>query len=235
MTLPGTKPARPQHLQPISTAVPSPRGHNPIETLDNLQHDVVDGMYHPYRRNIPAHVDPDELRDNAGAWAFSNAALALKPALDAAIAHRDAATQAVVDATRVGEVPEEQTGQGAAIWNRAKDRIDKANGVPKKVAAMQDLIRGARGLALQVYQNEFPFYAKTEGLPTDWLTAAFAAERPEVADKVQTATLLHRQVAVGQHNHQKIMRAMEADTDVPTLLDPFAVDAAPYTNPATGG
>ncbi len=173
----------------------------------------------------------DELKDNAGIFAASDHVLPLQPALDDVANDVAAANQRVADITKGVEVPEEQTGQAKAIWNRAKDRIDKANGIPKKVAAMQDLIGDAEGLALQVYQTEFPFYANTEGLPGDWLPAAFAARIPGAADEVAAANLLQKHQSVLIHNHQKIFRALNADTEVPPLLDPYAVSAEPYSNP----
>lgn len=56
---------------------------------------------------------------------------------------------------------------------------------------------------------------------------------PEVAAKAQRARDLTQQTTVLQHNHQKIMRAIERDTSVPPLLDPFTVSAEPYSDVST--
>ncbi len=237
MTLPGTAPSVRQHVPQPRSVTLNVGGRDAIEHLARLQPAVVND-YHSYRRSIPPGVAPDELRDNAGSYAITDQALSLKPGLDAAEALRDAATKDLVDSTKPPDIPQEQSGAAVAIWTRAEKRADKAKSPGQKAQVLRDLIADAPpgSLELKVYQREIPFYARTEGLPTDWLAAAFAAQMPEVAAKAQRARDVTQYHTVLQHNHQKIMRAIEKDTDVPPLLDPYAISTAPYsdgTGPAT--
>ena len=128
-------------------------------------------------------------------------------------------------------VPDDQAGQAQRIWARAPIRLDAGKTVSQKASAAQDLIAGADGLTLGTLREELPSYLQDEGVPTDWLDAAFAARIPGAADAVANATKLTKQHAVILRNHQALSRAMAQDTDVPPLLDPANVSDQPYQNP----
>jgi hypothetical protein len=233
MTFPGTRSA-PRHMPPAPMGqLHDPGGRDSVERAFRRQQQVAQS-YSTYRASIPDGVSPDELADNAGIFAVSDHALQLQPPLDDVGADVAAANQNVADLTAGPGVPEENTGQSQMIWARAKDRFDKAKSIAQKATIAQDLIATANGLTLATYQAELPFYLQTEGVPTDWLPAAFAARTPEAADAVATANRLQKSSAVLQANHQKLFRAFRQNTDVPPLLDPASVSDQPYVNP-TGG
>lgn len=218
-------------MPPVPTGTPpDPGGADSVERASRRQQQVAQA-YQAYRQSIPDGVSPDELRDSAGLFGVSDHALTLQPALDAVAADADAANQRLADLTKGTEVPNDQTGQAQMIWARAKDRLDKAKTVAQKAAIAQDLIAGADGLTLATYQAELPFYAKTEGIPSDWMPAAFAARIEGGADAVANANKLAKQHAILLRNHQALTRAMSQNTDVPRLLDPATVSDQPYSNP----
>jgi len=230
MTFPGTRSA-PRHMPPVPKGqLHDPGGRDSVERGFRCQQQVAQ-WGDSYRASIPDGVSPDELRDNADILAVSDPALQLQPALDAVQADVDAANQRVAELTKGAGVPEEQTGQGRAIWERTKDRIDKAKTKAEKAAVARGLIPGADGLTRAVYQQELPFLLETEGVPTDWLPAAFAASDPEAAEAVAKANRVQKHQAVLLANHQKIMRAFHQNTAVPPLLDPASISDLPYQNP----
>lgn len=228
--MPGTAPSRRVHHPGVrSGQLVDPGGNDPVERMHRRQQQVA-GWYTQERANLPDGIPMDELADAKGIYATADPALQLYPHIAEVDDYVNAANERVAAHSKGVEIPEEQTGQASAIWNRAKDRVDKAKGVPAKVAAMQALIKGATGLTLQVYKSEFPFYAETEKLPGDWLPAAFAAETPGAADDIDAANLLQKRQAVGLANHQKIVKAMTGDSPIPPLLSPYDVDPAPYSD-----
>jgi hypothetical protein len=234
MTLPGTRPARRVHVPPPpSGQLPDPGGRDSVERAFRRQQQVS-GEYGTFRASIPAGVDPDELRDSAGIFAYSDAALTLQPALDAVSADVDTVNQMLAAASKGAGVPDDQTGQASRIWARAKDRLDKAKTQSQKVTVARQLIAGAEGLTLAVYQDELPFYAETEGMPGDWLPGALAARTPGGAELVSSATRLAKAHAILQHNHASLQRSMAKNVAPPTLLDPstLATDT-PYSDVAT--
>ena len=231
MTFPGTAPARRVHVPSVPTGtLPDPGGHDSVERAHRLQRQTAD-LYTRWRGLFPDGINPDELKDAAGQFAYSDAALSLQPALDAVKADSDAADSRVADAVKSVKVADDQHEAARRIWDRAKDRLDKAKTLAQKISVAQELIAGATGLTLGTYQEELPFFLKTEGVPTEWLAAAFAAEIPEAADAVASANRLQKSHAVLQANHQKLTRAMRQDTDVPPLLDPSSISDQPYSNP----
>jgi hypothetical protein len=156
--------------------------------------------------------------------------------VDAVAADRDAAAVRLSDAVKNATVPDDQASQTGAqrIWTRLRQRLDAAKSPAEKAAAVQDLVAGAEGLTLGTLQEELPDYLQAAGAPTGWLHAAFAARLPEAADAAAEGAKLTKAHAVLQHNHQALTRAIWKDVDVPSLMDPTQVDAAPYVNP-TGG
>ena len=129
------------------------------------------------------------------------------------------------------KVPDDQAIQAQRIWARAQKRLEAAQGVTQTASVASDLINGADGLTLGTLQEELPDYLESEGVPTGWLPAAFAARIPDAADAVANATRLAKAHAVLLRNHQTLTRAIAKDVDAQPLLDPTVVDSAPYVNP----
>lgn len=99
-TLPGTAPARrayPPSPPPFDASTVG--GSDPyalrVQTAAKDQHEH-------WRKSFSPDVSPEDRRDSANWFSVSDAALALKPALDAARAHADEA-QAKVDAAVKGQ------------------------------------------------------------------------------------------------------------------------------------
>ncbi len=230
MTLPGTRPARRVHVPPPpSGQLPDPGGRDSVERAHRRQQQVAN-VYGTYRASIPDGVDPDELRDNAGIFGVTDAALSLRPALDAVKADVDAANSRVAEAAKSASVPDDQQVAAQRIWARAQRRLDSAKGAAEKAALAQDLIAGADGLTLGTLREELPDYLASEGVPTgDWLDGAFAQRIPDAADAVADATRLAKAHAVLLRNHQSLTRAFAKDVDAPPLLDPSQVSPTPYT------
>jgi hypothetical protein len=94
--LPGTRPSRPAYPPPVPVGFVDPGGHTPVEKALRTQQAVAD-QYTAWRAAHSPNIDPDVLKDNAGAFQVSDAALALAPALNAVKADADAATSKVND------------------------------------------------------------------------------------------------------------------------------------------
>jgi hypothetical protein len=231
MTFPTVRPAHRVHVPaPPSGQLPDPDGRDNVERAYRRQQQVAD-FYTRYRNSIPDGVDPDELRDNAGIFGMTDAARSLQPALDAVQADADTATRRVADAIKSTKVPNDQAIQAQRIWARVQKRLDAAHGVAQKASVAQDLISGADGLTLGTLREELPDYLESEGVPTGWLPAVFAARIPDAADAVADATKLAKAHAILLRNHQGLSRAIAKDVDAPPLLDPTLVDSTPYVNP----
>jgi hypothetical protein len=229
--LPGTRPARRVHVPPVpSGTFPDPGGRDAAERAHRLQRQTAD-LYTRWRASFPQGIDPDELKDNAGVFAYSDPALALEPALTAVKADADAASHRVSDAVKTVGVPDDQAAQAQRIWARTQRRLDAAKGVAQKAAVAQDLISGAEGLTLGTLREELPDYLESEGVPTSWLPAAFAARVPDAADAVADATRLAKAQAVLLHNHNALTKAFAKDVDAPPLLDPAIATTQAYSNP----
>jgi hypothetical protein len=174
-------------------------------------------------------IEPDVLKNNAGAFSVSDAALTLPGALAAAKSDADAASKRVAEAVKSAKVPDDQHQGAACIWARAQRRLDSAKGVSEKAGVAQDLISGAEGLALGTLQEELPEYLASEGVPTDWLDNAFAARIPDAAAALAEANRLAKAHAILAHNHSSLTRAIDRDLAAPQLLDPTQAAAEPYT------
>jgi hypothetical protein len=228
MAIPGTRPAHRVHVpQPSRGPLPDPGGADSVMRAFRRQLQVAQA-YHDYRNSIPAGVDPDELKDAAGVFAYTDPALQLQPALDAVREDSKAATKDVAEAVKSAVVGDDQHGAATRIWARVKDRLDRAKTVSDKVAVAQDLIAHADGLELATLRDELPFYLTTEArnagaqLPsvTDWIESAVAGRIPAASAAVAKAATLAKQHDVLLANHLKLRRAMEHDVAVPELLDP---------------
>jgi hypothetical protein len=103
--LPQTKPSRRVHVPPLPIGTfPDPGGDDAATRCFRLQNQVAD-LYDRYRSSIPEGVEPDELRDAAGAFVTSDANTQLQPALQAVKDDADQAAKQVnnlINATKVG-------------------------------------------------------------------------------------------------------------------------------------
>ncbi len=230
MTFPGTRPARRVHVPPPpSGQLPDPGGQDSVQRAHRRQQQVAD-LYTRWRGSFPDGIDPDELKNLAGQFAYTDAALQLPGVLDAVKRDADAATQKASDlikGTRVGEDVASQI-QAQRYWARAQRTLDAQRDGAKTVAAARDLINSADDLQVPVLSEELGSYLASRSLPVDWLAGALADKIPGLADATSDAILKSRQHAVISANHSKIQKAMESDTSVPPLIDPSDMTSAPY-------
>jgi len=247
VTFPTVRPARRAYPPPIPSGFIDPGGKTPVERALRVQQAVVQ-QYSDWRAAHSPNIAPDVLKDNAGAFQVSDAALALQPALDAAKADADAAHQKVEDAIAGLTVPDGQHDAARRIWDRDRYQLDAAKDIAAKVAVAQDLIAQAKDLELRTLQEELPAYFKTQKLPggkpvpMDWLIPALAARIPGQDDTKSDAILKQRQVGVLAQNHAMLNNAMEKDLPAPPIYSPYsaAITSEPYTNgepysPCDGG
>jgi hypothetical protein len=156
MTLPGTKPACRVHVPPPPTGqLPDPGGATPAQRCFNLQRQVAD-LYDRYRSSIPEGVDPDELRDNAGAFVASDANAQLHPALAAVKGDADQAARNVNDLINATQVGGDTASLLAAqsYWQRKQRVLDNIKDKSKLVAAAQALVKNANAEELPVLVRE---------------------------------------------------------------------------------
>lgn len=138
--LPGTAPARTAYPPPVPVGFIDPGGTTPVEHGYRTQQAVVDNYYSPYRAAHSPNISPDVLKDNAGAFQVSDAALALQPALDAVKADADAAQSRVDDLVRGQKVGNDVEARLAAqsFWHRKERVLDSVTDKSKLHTAVQD-------------------------------------------------------------------------------------------------
>jgi hypothetical protein len=233
--LPGTRPARRPVIPQPPSGVPQVEGRDSLERLHNLTGAVRDA-YVAYRNSIPQDADPDELKDRAGEFAYSDAALALPAALSAAKADTDAAAQAVrdkLDSIRVD--PTDQAAQLAAqrYWTRTKATLDAARsrGLSEAATAAQQAVANAAPDQVNVLAEELADWLDQNGVPGDWLPEALV-RKAGLGDDLAAANLAQKRYAVAAQNVAALQRAMSKDVDPQPLLSPYAVSPNAYTNPA---
>jgi hypothetical protein len=182
---PGTRPSRRAYPPPLPGFNADAGGRDAIEHCIRTQVPVKDQNIE-WRAAHPQGIDPDVLRDNAGAFAVSDAALALKPALDAAKAQVDEAQREAVSGVQGQKVdPTDVAAQLAAdrFWHRTEKVLDSIKDPAKLAAAAQDLITNASDAEILVISEELAPYLQSRGVPTGWIPNALAARNPELAEK----------------------------------------------------
>ena len=230
MTFPGTKPARRVHVPPApSGTLPDPGGRTPAERAYRIQQQTAQA-YTNWRNSFPAGIDPDELKDAAGQFAYTDQALSLPDALTPVKDAADAAAQKVNDLVSGNRVASDMAAQVAAqrFWYRAQRRLDSVKEPGKVAAAARDLIASADDDQIRTLSEELGDYLQTRDVPTNWLPDALASRIPGLSDAQDDAITTARQHAMLLANDQKLRRAMASDTDVPPLLDPASVTAQAY-------
>jgi hypothetical protein len=123
VTFPTVRPARRAYPPPIPSGFIDPGGKTPVERALRTQQPVAD-QYTAWRAAHSPNIDPDVLKDNAGAFQVSDAALALQPALDAVKADANAAQSKVDDLIKSQKVSNDVEARLAAqsFWHR-KERV----------------------------------------------------------------------------------------------------------------
>lgn len=231
MTMPQTRPSRPVYPPPVpSGQVPHPGGKTPAETAYRTQQAVSD-LYSRWRAGHSRDIEPDVLKDNAGAFAVSDAALQLPGVLDAVkqdikdarIKRHDLITGNKVDGTDTGAQLAAQR-----YWDRSRRSLDAITEPGKIAAAAQELVGNADPAQVPVLTEELPSYLARRQVPAGWLPRALAEKIPGMADADADERVKARQLAILTQNHHALTRAMEKDIAAPPLLDPTTVTAVPY-------
>jgi hypothetical protein len=234
VTFPTVRPARPAYPPRIPSGFIDPGGKTPVERALRTQQAVAD-HYTACRAAHSPNIDPDMLKDNAGAFQVSDAALALAPALDAVKADADAAKAKVNDLVKGQKVDASDVAAQLAaerLWRRRERTLNAIEDTPKLVSAARDLIANASDAEIPVLSEELGSYLASRNVPTGWMTDALAGRIPGLADAQADAILKSRQSAIVAHNHAGLANAMAKDLPAPRLLDPYsdAVNSKPYTN-----
>jgi hypothetical protein len=230
MAFPTVRPARPAYPPPVPSGFIDPGGKTPVEHALRTQQ-AVHKMYTDWRAAHPQGIDPNVLRDNAGAFSVSDAALALPPVLAAVQAEADAANKKADDLIKGQKVDTSDVAAQLAAdryWRRAERTLDAIKDPAKVGKAVQDLIANADDAQIPVIAEEVEPYMLARNIPTGWLPAALSTRIPGLSDAQASATLAARQAAVLAQNHQNLTRAMERDTNPAPLLDPYAVNGDAY-------
>jgi hypothetical protein len=231
MTIPGTAPARRVHVPaPPSGQLPDPGGRTPAERAHRLQKQTAD-LCTRWRGSFPDGIDPQELKDAAGQFAYTDAALALAPALAPVKDDADAATKKVNNLISGTRVSDDVASQIAAqrFWARTQRTLDSLKDTPRVVAAAQDLLAKADDARVPVLAEELGDYLASRNVPMGWLPDCLAQRVPGLADAQAEAIVKARQLAILQSNHQWLQRSMSSDLAIPELLDPAMATAEPYT------
>jgi hypothetical protein len=230
MTFPTVRPARRVHVPPPpSGLLPEPGGRTPAERAHRLQQQTAD-LYTRWRGSFPNGIDPDELKDAAGQFAYTDQALALPDALQAVKDEADAANAKVSDLIKGQKVAGDVGSQIAAqrYWDRSRRTLDSIKDGAKAVAAAQNLIASASDSQVPVLAEELGDYLAQRSLPAGWLPDALSQKIPGLSDAQADAITKERQLAILQQNHQALTNAMAKDIAVPPLLDPSRVSSEPY-------
>ena len=183
MTFPTVRPSRPAYPPPIPSGLIDPGGKTPVERAMRTQQAVAD-QYTAWRAAHGPNIAPDVLKDNAGAFQVSDAALALQPALDAVRADAEAAQGKVNDLIKGQKVGNDVEARLAAqsFWHRKERVLDSVKDTPKLVAAVQNLIKSADDVQIPALAEELPDYLASRGAPDGWLPSALASRIPGLDD-----------------------------------------------------
>lgn len=230
--LPGTAPARgPAYPPPLPKGTPvDPGGADPADAAYRRQAQVAD-IYSRWRAAHSRDIPPDLLKQNAGAFQVSDAALTLQPAVDAVRQASDDATAHAVGLLKGNKVDDSDVaGQIAAqrFWDRAQRTLDAAQGVPKVVAAAQRLVADATDDQIPVLSEELASYLGSRNAPSGWLPEALAHRIPGLDQATENARLRARQHAVLAHNHHVLTNSFAKDIAAPPLMDPSQQTSTPY-------
>jgi len=234
VALPGTASARgPAFPPPLPKGTPVHPGGDDAATAAYRRQQQVAGIYSSWRAAHSRDIPPDVLKANAGAFAVSDAALTLPPALDAVKQDAEDAVAQVNDLLKSSKVDDSDVaGQIAAqrFWDRAQRTLDAAQGVPKLVAAAQNLVAHATDAQIPVLNEELGDYLGARNAPSGWVPRALAERIPGMADATETRILRQRHLAVIAQNHAGLQHAFAKDVAAPPLMDPAAQTGEAYSD-----
>jgi hypothetical protein len=187
-------------------------------------------MYSDWRAAHSPDIDPNVLKNNAGAFSVSDAALALPDLLNAVKQDSEGATQKVNDLIKGTRVGDDTASQIAAqrYWARTQRTLDAIQDPGKVVAAAQNLVANAEDAQTPVLAEELSEYLASRNVPVGWLTDALASKIPGLPKATSDAILKSRQYAVLQRNHNALTNAFSKDVAAPPLSDPAIATATPY-------
>jgi len=208
---------------------PIPVAVTPLSAAHRLQQQTAD-LYSRWRGSFPDGIDPDELKDAAGQFAYSDAALALPDALSAVESAANAATRRVSDLVKGTRVGADVASQLAAqrYWARAQRNLDAAKDPAKVVAAAQNLIANADEGQTRVLAEELADYLASRSVPAGWLPDALALKIFGLSNAAADAIQKAKQHAILLQNYNALTNAFAKDIAAPQLLDPTIATATPY-------
>jgi hypothetical protein len=230
--LPGTF-TRPQFPPPVPVGFLDPGGTDPVTHALRVQKAVHDS-YSQWRAAHSPDISPDVLKDTAGAFQVSDAALALPDALAESKAAADEAAQKLtdlVDRVRPGDDVSSQLA-AHAYWHRKERVLDSVKDGAKLMDAVRSLIASASPSEVAVLNTELPDFLLSRGVrSTDWLQSEIASRLPGFAEASAAKTLAARQHSVIAQNHAAPTNAIQKDLNPPPLYTPFsqAITSDPYT------
>ena len=195
MTLPTVRPARPAYPPPVPTGFIDPGGRTPVERAHRTQQAVAKA-YSDWRAAHSSDISPEALRDNAGAFQVSDAAVALPDALAAVKDDADAATLKVNDLIKNQLVGGDVASQLAAqrYWDRSRRTPDSITNGAKAVSAAQDLIASASDSQVPVLADLAVVVQCAHEQPTAGVAYDVAGRRSGSGD---TATIFLSRVPEG--------------------------------------
>lgn len=230
------KPSKPSFPPPVPTAeVPEPDAALPPAQRARALQTAAAQQYSDWRAAHSPDIDPDLLKQNAGAFAAAPVVTKQLPAaLSAVAADADAAQQRVRDTLNGASVKPEDENRARRVWDRAVRLLDSKSGPAEVSAAAGNLVANADPADVAIYGEELPAYLESRQAPSDWLDAALAQKIPGAADAAAESKLKQKQLAVVRSNHDRLVHAVKADVDPPYLVDPSTVSADDYVNPTLG-
>jgi hypothetical protein len=229
--MPGTKSSRVAYPPTVPAGFVDPGGATPADRAYRTQKAVAKA-YSDWRAAHSPDISPDVLQRNAGAFAVSDAALALPGVLDAVKDDAKDATRKSLDLVRNNRVDGDTASQVGAqrFWTRAQRQLESIREPSKVLSAVQDLIDNATDAEIPVLSEELPLYLSTRNVPATALMGALAARIPGLQEAQSDERVKARQHAILQQNHHHLVNAINKDVAAPPLLSPLGVDATPYTD-----
>jgi hypothetical protein len=227
------RPSRPSFPPPVPTAeVPEPDASLPPAQRAHALQTAAVQQYSQWRAAHSPDIDPNVLRQNAGAFAAAPVITKQLPAaLSDVAADADQAKQRVRDTLSGATVKPDDEARASRVWARYVRLLDSKPSPPEVSAAARELVANADPADVAVLREELPSYLESRSAPSDWLDSALAQRIPGAADAAAESRLKQKQLAVVRDNHERILHTVKADVAPPYLVDPSRVDGSEYVNP----
>jgi hypothetical protein len=163
------KPSRPSFPPPVPTAeVPAPDAALPPAQRAHALQTAAAQQYSDWRAAHSPDIDPDLLKQNAGAFAAAPVITEQLPAaLSAVAADADQAQQRVRDTLNSATVMPEQEARATRVWARAVRLLDSKAGPAEVSAAARDLVANCYPADVAIYREELPAYMESRHAPSD--------------------------------------------------------------------